>query len=71
MEVIELILRYAIAPFAMVAWWLFKKQDMRLEMLEKRTNELEHLTSRVEVEIAYISRDIREIKDGINKLIER
>lgn len=66
---IKEILQWFVAPLAVVIWWVFKKQDVRIENLEKRANDLEKTIARIETELQYIGRDIKEIKDNIIRLV--
>lgn len=75
MELLELILRYAIIPLltiiCTVGWSMYKKQDARIDNLEKRTNDTEKAVIEIRTEFKFISRDIKEIKDLLVKLSER
>lgn len=71
MEVITLLLKYAVAPLAVVVWYMLKKHDDRLDQLEKRTNNMEKVIAKIETEIHFIGRDIKEIKTILNRLIDK
>lgn len=72
MEVVELIVRYAVLPIlsvlCTVAWSLYKKHEMRLDILESKHNDLEKAVIEIRTEFRYISRDIKEIKDLLRNL---
>ena len=65
MDTVKAILQYA--PFA----WFFKKQDNKLNSLEKRVSTVERATAIVETKVDAIREDIHEIKHGVEKLVDR
>ncbi len=71
MEVLTLVLQYAVAPLAVLGWFMFKKQDMRIDNLERRTNDLDRAIAKIETELQYISRDIKDIKSSLDRLIDK
>lgn len=75
MDLVELFLRYAIIPLATVictlGWFMIKKQDFRIDNLEKRTNDIEKAVIEIQTEFKYVSRDIKEIKTMISKLSDK
>lgn len=71
MEVLTLVLQYAVAPLGAVGWFIYKKQDARLDALEKRTNDLDKMIGKIETELQYISRDIKDIKSALDRLIDK
>lgn len=71
MDVLELVLRYALAPLAGLAWYMFKKQDIRIDSLEKRANDHEKDVIEMRTEFKFISRDIKEIKEMLIKLQDK
>lgn len=70
-QILELTLKYALVPLFTVVWYMFKKQDGRIEMLEKRTTDNEKTLIEIRTEFKYISQDIAEIKKMIEKLADR
>lgn len=75
MEYLELVVKYTILPLltiiCTVGWSMYKKQDSRIDNLEKRTNDTEKAVIEIRTEFKFISRDIKEIKDLLVKLSER
>ena len=67
----KLFLQYGLVPLVALGWYMFKKQDTRLENLEMRTSETEKAIIEIKTEFKFISRDIKEIKDILIKLSER
>lgn len=70
-EILKLFLQYALVPLATVGWYMFKKQDTRLDNLEKRTSETEKAVIEIKTEFKYVSRDIKDIKNMVTKLSEK
>lgn len=70
-EIIKLLLQYAFAPLAAFLVWTYKKQHNRVDKLEYRVGEVEKSTAVTQVMIDNIREDIREIKHGISKLVDR
>jgi len=70
-HIIETVLKYAIAPMIAMFFWMFKKHDKKVQSLEARVNILEKDTAVVKSKLDDIKEDIREIKKGIDKLIDR
>lgn len=67
-QLLELALRYAVAPLLAVVWYMFKKQDNRIENLEKRTTDVEKTLIEIRTDFRYITKDISEIKDILKKM---
>lgn len=67
-QLIEIILRYAIAPLLAVVWYMFKKQDNRIEALEKRTTDVEKTLIEIRTDFKYITKDISDIKHILEKM---
>jgi len=67
-QLIEVILRYAIAPLLAVVWYMFKKQDNRIEALEKRTTDVEKTLIEIRTDFKYITKDISDIKHILEKM---
>jgi len=74
MDLLDPIIRYAIIPLLSVlctiVWYMYKKHDMRIELIEKRHNEMEKAIIEIKTEFRYLSRDIKEIKDLLIKKIK-
>lgn len=72
MEILEMVIRYAILPLlsviCTVGWALYKKHDMRLDTLENRQNDIEKVVIEIKTEFKYISRDIKEIKELLKSI---
>lgn len=72
MEWLEPLLRYAILPMLTVigtlGWSMYKKHDVRLDNLEKKTNDIEKAVIEIKSEFKYVSRDIKEIKVILQKM---
>lgn len=71
LEVVKMFLQYAVAPLAAFFVWTYKKHHTRVDQLEKRLSQVEKSTAIIQVMVDHIKDDIREIKQGINKLIDR
>lgn len=67
-QLIEIVLRYALAPLLAVVWYMFKKQDNRIDALEKRTTDVEKTLIEIRTEFKYVSKDIAEIKHLLEKM---
>ncbi len=71
MDVIEFITRYLILPLAMgictMGWFMFRKQDRRLDVLENRTNDTEkeviEMRTELRKDIQYMAEDVKDIKE--------
>ncbi len=70
-QLIEIILKYALVPLFTVSWYMFKKHESRLEHLEKRTTDTEKAIIEIRTEFKFISRDIKEIKEMITKMLDK
>lgn len=71
LEVVKLVLQYAVAPLAAFFIWMYKKQHTRVDKLEERIIGTEQSVAVIKVMIDNIKDDIREIKHGITKLVDR
>lgn len=67
-QLLELGLRYAVAPLLAVVWYMFKKQDTRIENLEKRTTDVEKTLIEIRTDFRYITKDISDIKHILEKM---
>ncbi len=67
-QLLEIILRYAVAPLLAVVWYMFKKQDNRIDNLEKRTTDVEKTLIEIRTEFKYVSKDISDIKHILEKM---
>lgn len=47
---------------------MYKKQDVRIEVLEKRTSDIEKAVIEIKTDFKYLSRDIKEIKDMLTHM---
>lgn len=70
-DIIRTILQFAVAPVIGMFVWMFKKQQEKHENLELRMTSVEKATAILEVQISTIKEDIKEIKQGVNKLVDR
>lgn len=70
-QIIDMFLKYALAPLVAVIWYMFKKQDSRIDNLEKRMSDSEKTLIELRTEFKYIRADIASIKDMLVKLSER
>ncbi len=68
---LELFLQYALVPLATVGWYMFKKQDTRLDNLEKRTTETEKAVIEIKTSFKYVAEDIKEIKQMVSKISDK
>jgi hypothetical protein len=70
MEVLEFIAKYLVLPLGTIictmGWRMIKKQDERIDSLEKRTNNTEknviEIKTEIRKDIQYMAEDIKEIK---------
>lgn len=70
-NILELILRYAAAPiFALIAY-MYKSQNNRIDMLEKRTTDAEKTLIEIRTEFKYTAKDIADIKNILEKMQTR
>lgn len=71
----DFLARYVIVPLitgiTALGWYMFKKQDKRIDDLEKRTTETEKSSIEINTSFKYIARDIKEIKELVTKLNNR
>lgn len=70
-SILDVFLKYALAPLAAVIWYMFKKQDSRIENLESRMNNNEKTLIELRTEFKFIREDIAEIKSMVSKLSDR
>lgn len=67
MDMLELALKYAILPLLTLictgGFAMYKKQDARIDGLEKRTSDIEKAVIEIKTDFKYLTRDIKEIKD--------
>jgi len=71
MEIFEFIARYIVLPLSTIictmGWWMIRKLDERLDILESRTNNTEkeviEIRTELRKDIQYMAEDIKEIKD--------
>lgn len=75
MEFLELALKYAVVPLLTIictmGWSMHKKQESRIDALEKRTNDTEKAVIEIKSDVKYISKDIEKISVNIQKLVDR
>ncbi len=75
LDIVKLILQYAVAPLAVVVWSMYKKHDTRLDRLEDDTNltreDIIELRATVNQDIKYMSKNIDDIKNSIQRLVDR
>lgn len=70
-ELFKYFLQYAVAPLLALIVWVYKVQHMRVGKLEERIASVEQSTAVIRVMIDNIKDDIKEIKQGIIKLVDR
>jgi len=67
MDLGDFVLRYVLIPtltlIGTVTWYIYKKQDVKIDSLEQRINLLEKAYIESKTEFKFVSRDIREIKE--------
>ena len=64
MDVIELALRWILAPLAAVVWMLYRQQ-------QAHTTQLAVLQKQADIVQTAHDREIRDIKDMLNKILEK
>lgn len=71
MDVLEFIAKYLILPLGTIicsmGWYMIKKQNDRIDVLEERTNDTEknviEIRTEIRKDIQYMAEDIKEIKE--------
>lgn len=71
MDALKHLWDFIIAPLAIGIWWFFKKHITRIDGLEQRVVTAEKAILVMESQMRDISKDIDEIKAGINKLVDK
>jgi hypothetical protein len=72
-QLLDLILRYATAAaplFATIAY-MYKSQNNRIDILEKRTTDVEKTLIEIRTEFKYTAKDIADIKNILEKMQTR
>lgn len=69
-EIIKIVVS-VVAPFIAFYIWIFKKHHMRVDKLESRVTNVERSTAVIQVMVDNIKDDIKEIKHGIEKILDR
>lgn len=64
MEVVELALRWIVAPMAAVVWMLYRQQ-------QTHNTQLAVLQNQADIVRTAHDREIRDIKDMLNKILEK
>lgn len=57
-------------PIATLVWHLYKKLEQRQDHADKRITETEKTIIEIRAEFKYISRDIKEIKEMLQKVVK-
>ncbi len=70
-EVFSSIMAPVISAIMGILIWLYKKQQMTIDALEHRVGIVEKNTAITEVKIDNMKDDIKDIKNGVEKLIEK
>lgn len=70
-SVVKVIAQYAVAPLAGVVMWIYKQQHARVDSLEQRMVAAETELATFKVMLDMIRDDIKEIKHGVEKLVDR
>ncbi len=71
LDLLNMVLQFAIAPVGAYFFYVYKKQTSRIEELDKRVASIETSTAVIKVVVENIKDDIREIRHGIEKLVDR
>lgn len=71
LDIGKLLLQYAVAPMVAVGVYLFKKQQLKIEELERRVGDTEKMTAILNVKIDSMKDDLRDIKRNIARLVDR
>lgn len=69
LEYLKLIISVATPVGAIVAFFI-KRQDFKIDQLEKKTNQLEIMIAKIDVGLDYITRDLNEIKKSVTGLYD-
>lgn len=67
---ISLGLKYAVGPLAILFWWVFRKQDSKVENIENRIKLIEIETAVMKSQIQDMKDDIGEIKYGVREIVQ-
>ncbi len=67
--VLDTVLKYAVAPIGAFVWWLFKKYDLRIDVVESKINLLERDNAVLNTKLDNLKEDMTEIKATLNTLI--
>ncbi len=71
MDLLSMALQYAIAPLAGFVLWIYKSQHSKVDAMDKRVADLEKQSAVLGAIVDTIREDIKDIKRGIEKLVER
>jgi len=70
-QILDLLLRYAAAPLFATIAYMYKYQNNRITMLEKRTTDVEKTLIEIRTEFKYTAKDISDIKNILEKMQTR
>lgn len=74
-QAVELFVKYGLMPLIIgistMAWHMHKKHETRLDILETKTTEIEKAVIEIRAEFKYTSRDIKEIKEMLHKMMDK
>lgn len=70
-QILDLILRYAAAPLFATIAYMYKYQNNRIDLLEKRTTDVEKTLIEIRTEFKYTAKDITDIKHILEKMQNR
>ena len=70
-EVIKAIVQWLVLPLVMTVAFFSRKYMQRIELVEKRINEMEIRMALVENNLTHIRNEVEEIKKGVDKILDR
>ncbi len=74
-DIIKVVLQYAVAPLAVLVWAMYKKHDVRLDRLEDENGatreDIVELRATFNQDIKYMSKNVDDIKNSIQRLVDR
>lgn len=71
LELCKVILQYAIAPMVAIVAYMFKKQQLKIEELERRVGDTEKLTAILNVKMDGMKEDLKDIKRNLSRLVDK
>lgn len=67
--IVEGIVKYAFAPLVALVWYMFKRLDKKVEVLEQRMNAAERTTDVLEAKLDDVKEELVHIRNGVDILL--